>query len=75
MSKGFDQLPVDMIEEALIDHLVLCHNASPDELLSIRDKMDVGDWMTFLIRSHMMIHKIEETGEYQDENFHFKLKD
>lgn len=75
MSAEFDQLSLEMIEEGLVDHLVLKHNASPDELLSIRDTMPPSDWVAFLVRSHLMIHTIEDTGEYHDENLHFKLKD
>lgn len=60
-------VPVDWVAEALMDHLVLTHDASPDNLLRIKDNLPEELWMGFLIRGHYILHKLDTDYETASE--------
>lgn len=66
-----DTLPTEFIGECLAEHLVLEHNISPDQLYELKGIVDDTGWVSFLVRGHYILHKIETDGEYHDSQLHF----
>lgn len=75
MDEEQDFLPTSLVEECLVDHFVLAHNVSPDELFDMKKSVETDEWVNFLVRSHYILHMIERHGEYHDDQFHFKASD
>ena len=74
MSEHDDEtIPSSWIEEGLFDHLVITHDIHPDLLAELREGIpDDSKWLRVLVRSHFILHKLDENGEYQDEHVHYK---
>lgn len=68
-----DFVPSEWMEECLFDHLVIGHNIHPDLLAELREGLPRDqDWLRVLVRSHFILHKLDQDGEYQDEHVHYK---
>ncbi len=75
MDDSGDYLSTDLVEECLVDHFVLAHNVSPDELYAMKLNVVPEEWVNFLVRAHYILHMIEKHGEYHDDQFDFKASD
>lgn len=68
-----ETVPSSWMEEGLFDHLVIAHNIHPDLLAELRESIPRDhDWLRVLVRSHYILHKLDENGEYEDEHVHYK---
>lgn len=65
--KELETVPVEWMPEALLDHLVLVHNASPDNLMRIREDLPEELWLGFLVRGHYILHKLDTDYETANE--------
>lgn len=68
--KELTTVPEEWMAEALMDHLVLVHDASPDNLLRIQDNLPEDLWLGFLVRGHYILHKMDT---YEDA-YEFKFE-
>ena len=70
-----EKIPSSWIEEGLFDHLVVGHGTHPDKLQEIKESVPEEFWLSILIRSHFILHKVDENGEYHDEYFHYSKEE
>ena len=74
MSEDSINVPISWIAREMRNHLIDGHKTNPEHLDRLKEAISDDEWVNFLVKSHYILHRINDFGEYEDGQFHFKKR-